>query len=442
MCRIMELEAEGAHHKFIFVDEAGFNLCRVRRRGRNINGQRATVTVPAQPRIMIQFLPANSPFLNPIEEFFSAWRWKVYDHRPYEQMPHLEAMNAGCLAIGAEDCQGWIRHARSFSHVQRIAMAEFKHIQDSRRSSQNNLCCVLNEDINKKPSHTLKGRFWNKQFCFLLMCGTVILFMALLITGSVKLQHQYSKLTEVENEVANLTSSLALLSSNHQDTSQHQNSKLTEVENEVANLTSSLALLSSNQQETLQHQNSKLTEVENEVANLTSSLALLSSNQQETYDRFMEMVGELKADLNSRITNLTQHKPVLSCKAGWQPFLSNCYEFSSKKLSWQKARLYCSGQGTLMLILGNDSREWDFIVQHAVRSSESYWIGLTDEITGHWRWVDGTPYTMNNRHWETGEPNNWMGEEDCGELTASGKLNDGNCLKNFRFICKAPASEN
>ncbi|XP_018949691.2 uncharacterized protein LOC109078969 [Cyprinus carpio] len=192
--RIMELEAEGAHHKFIFVDEAGFNLCKVRRRGRNIIGQRATVTVPgqrganitmcaaisndgvlchiptigpynterlitfldalkellippeergllrpgmtlyviiwdnvpfhhsrlvnewfaAQPRIMIQFLPANSPFLNPIEEFFSAWRWKVYDHRPYEQMPLLEAMNAGCLAIGAEDCQGWIRHARRY----------------------------------------------------------------------------------------------------------------------------------------------------------------------------------------------------------------------------------------------------------------------------------------------------------------------------------------
>ncbi|GAA6081714.1 uncharacterized protein LOC116052664, partial [Tachysurus ichikawai] len=46
--RIMELEAEEAHHKFIFVDEAGFNLCKVRRRGRNIIGQRATITVPGQ----------------------------------------------------------------------------------------------------------------------------------------------------------------------------------------------------------------------------------------------------------------------------------------------------------------------------------------------------------------------------------------------------------
>jgi len=76
----------------------------------------------AQPCIMMQFLPAYLPFLNlnPIEEFFSAWKWKVYDQHMIrsvfdKQMPLLEAMNDGCLAIGAEDCQGWIRHARRYS---------------------------------------------------------------------------------------------------------------------------------------------------------------------------------------------------------------------------------------------------------------------------------------------------------------------------------------
>ncbi|XP_007232845.3 uncharacterized protein LOC125799434 [Astyanax mexicanus] len=192
--RIMELEAEGAHHIFIYVDEAGFNLCKVRRRGRNLIGNRATITVPGQRganitmcaaisndgvlchiptigpynterliaflnalydilippqergllrpgmprfviiwdnvafhhsrivnewfavhcRMMVQFLPPYSPFLNPIEEFFSAWRWKVYNHRPYEQMPLLNAMTAAAQDIDAEACQGWIRHARRF----------------------------------------------------------------------------------------------------------------------------------------------------------------------------------------------------------------------------------------------------------------------------------------------------------------------------------------
>lgn len=33
-------------------------------------------------------LPPCSPFLNPIEEFSSAWRWKVYDRNPYTRV-HL-----------------------------------------------------------------------------------------------------------------------------------------------------------------------------------------------------------------------------------------------------------------------------------------------------------------------------------------------------------------
>ena len=36
-----------------------------------------------------------------------------YDH-PHDQMSLLDAMNAGCLDISAEDRQGWIRHARRF----------------------------------------------------------------------------------------------------------------------------------------------------------------------------------------------------------------------------------------------------------------------------------------------------------------------------------------
>jgi transposase len=66
----------------------------------------------AHPRMMSLFLPPYSPFLNPIEELFPSWRWKVYDHRPHDQMFLLDAMYAGCLDISAEDCQGWTRLAK------------------------------------------------------------------------------------------------------------------------------------------------------------------------------------------------------------------------------------------------------------------------------------------------------------------------------------------
>nr|XP_033957174.1 uncharacterized protein LOC117460062 [Pseudochaenichthys georgianus] len=172
--RVLEMDADVIRHELICIDEAGFNLTKTRRRGRNIIGHRAIIDVPGQcggnitkcaaitqngvlhrhahlgpyttahmltfldrlhhiltqadhvhraeqPRYVVvwdnvsfhravlvqnwfvehqqfcrQYLPPYSPFLNPIEEFFSAWRWKVYDRRPYERMPLLQAMEEAC----------------------------------------------------------------------------------------------------------------------------------------------------------------------------------------------------------------------------------------------------------------------------------------------------------------------------------------------------------
>ncbi len=56
-------------------------------------------------RMMSLFLGPYSPFLNHIEEFFSAWRWKVFDHRPQDQMSLQDAMDAECQDITAEQYQ-------------------------------------------------------------------------------------------------------------------------------------------------------------------------------------------------------------------------------------------------------------------------------------------------------------------------------------------------
>ncbi|XP_039623835.1 uncharacterized protein LOC120538391 [Polypterus senegalus] len=164
--RMLAIAGAAQPHEFIFLDEAGFDLSKTRRRGRNIIGQRAIVHVPGQrggnitlcaaislrgllhhhaklgpynsqhiltfldalhnivvqnrpdqPRFVViwdnvsfhraalvqawfsnhnqfevVYLPPYSPFLNPIEEFFSAWRWLVYDRQPHARMPLLQAM--------------------------------------------------------------------------------------------------------------------------------------------------------------------------------------------------------------------------------------------------------------------------------------------------------------------------------------------------------------
>ena len=65
------------------------------------------------PHFTILYLPPYSPFLNPIEEFFSAWRWKVYDLRLQAEVPLIQAMEA-CDQMEVAAMQGWIRRSRRF----------------------------------------------------------------------------------------------------------------------------------------------------------------------------------------------------------------------------------------------------------------------------------------------------------------------------------------
>ncbi|KAI7800421.1 hypothetical protein IRJ41_002844 [Triplophysa rosa] len=187
--RVLQMDAEEIVHEFVYIDEAGFNLTKARRRGRNIIGHRAIINVPGQrggnitlcaaisqhgvllhhakmgpyntphilafldrlhhiitagnemhqiqytviwdnvsfhrsalvqnwfqhhPQLTVLYLPPYSPFLNPIEEFFSAWRWKVYDLQPQAQVPLIQAMEEACDQVDAAAVQGWIRHSRRF----------------------------------------------------------------------------------------------------------------------------------------------------------------------------------------------------------------------------------------------------------------------------------------------------------------------------------------
>ncbi|XP_034152906.1 uncharacterized protein LOC114840851 [Esox lucius] len=185
---VLAFDAAAQQHEYIYIDEAGFNLAKTRRRGRNIIGQRAIVNIPGQrggnitmcaaiggqgllhhhatlgpyntahllafldalhavvtqdrpgqpmfvviwdnvsfhraalvrdwfanhDHFMVLHLPPYSPFLNPIEEFFSAWRWKVYDRLPHVRVPLLRAMEEACGDIEVGSIHGWIRHTRRY----------------------------------------------------------------------------------------------------------------------------------------------------------------------------------------------------------------------------------------------------------------------------------------------------------------------------------------
>ncbi|KAJ4938043.1 hypothetical protein JOQ06_002669 [Pogonophryne albipinna] len=46
--------------------------------------------------------------------YLSPKLWKVYDRRPYERMPLLQAMEEACDDVNVNAIQGWKRHSRRF----------------------------------------------------------------------------------------------------------------------------------------------------------------------------------------------------------------------------------------------------------------------------------------------------------------------------------------
>uniref|UniRef100_A0A671LAC3 C-type lectin domain-containing protein n=1 Tax=Sinocyclocheilus anshuiensis TaxID=1608454 RepID=A0A671LAC3_9TELE len=90
---------------------------------------------------------------------------------------------------------------------------------------------------------------------------------------------------------------------------------------------------------------------------------------------------------------------VANCKRGWILYKSSCFLFSSDQLNWSGARDYCKAQGALLLKIQEDDEEWAFLNNQTIPTS--YWVGLTDQTTGQWRWADETPYIMNKDNTNT-----------------------------------------
>ncbi|XP_035382782.1 asialoglycoprotein receptor 1 [Electrophorus electricus] len=146
-----------------------------------------------------------------------------------------------------------------------------------------------------------------------------------------------------------------------------------------------------------------------------------------------------------------QHKPHLSVSfsliqsglqldcAAWGSYHSRCYLFSRDTLNWHQARDYCRSQKAMLVKLETEE-EWEFVSGKTMM--QNYWVGLTDEITGQWRWDDGTTFPVIEPHWSPGQPDDWkehgLGEgEDCGHFGWDLKLNDNHCSVKMKCICFA-----
>ncbi|XP_077078105.1 uncharacterized protein LOC143731258 [Siphateles boraxobius] len=259
------------------------------------------------------------------------------------------------------------------------------------------------------------------------------------LTSSVASLSSQLSVTMRQQDMKSLTDSLnsavSTLTSKLTDAVKTQDQKQTDTERSLDSLKSSIQSDQQNKQRDFESLSSSLSVLKSSVSDLTSSVASLSSKQQISEERVMNALK----DLQSNMRNKTADVPV-TCKSGWISYKSSCFLFSNNKLSWTEARDYCKAQGTLLLKIEEDDEEWAFLNKHTI--PEHYWVGLTDQNTGQWRWADDTPYTMNKERWHPGQPDDWkehgLGDEgeDCGHFRNNGKLNDSHCSSKMRFICR------
>ncbi|XP_056313227.1 C-type lectin domain family 10 member A isoform X4 [Danio aesculapii] len=241
-----------------------------------------------------------------------------------------------------------------------------------------------------------------------------------------------SSMSELKSSVSDLTSSVAALSSQLSSAMEQQ-----EVKSLIKSLSSAVSALTSKLSET-DSLSSSLNELKSSVSDLSSSVAALSSKQQSSEERILNALKGLMSNTSAETADTDV--PVKSCKSDWIAYKSSCFLFSETQISWSEARDYCKQHGALLLKIQDDNDEWSFLNNYTI--PKHYWVGLTDQNTGQWRWVDETPYIINKARWNEGQPDDWknhgLGEEgeDCGHISYTGKLNDIHCSTKMRFICR------
>ncbi|XP_036407618.1 macrophage mannose receptor 1-like [Megalops cyprinoides] len=113
--------------------------------------------------------------------------------------------------------------------------------------------------------------------------------------------------------------------------------------------------------------------------------------------------------------------------------LSHQYHFVNIEKSWTEAQSYCRQNYTDLATI--DSTEEMNSLMEAVGSAdvkEYAWIGLERGSSWKWQWSLADPgfYRQGEtefRNWNTGQPNNYGGRQNCVGMRDSGKWNDLPC---------------
>ncbi|XP_050994834.1 ladderlectin-like [Labeo rohita] len=126
------------------------------------------------------------------------------------------------------------------------------------------------------------------------------------------------------------------------------------------------------------------------------------------------------------------------CPSGWEKFETRCFKFFNDSKTWAEAERQCIDLGGNLVSVHNQATH-NFLKNFLKNANgiRRTWIGAYDATQENiWFWSDGSPFAYSN--WQTGEPNNSGGAENCVEMgnSAHQRWNDAHCSALLNFICK------
>ncbi|EGW00208.1 C-type lectin domain family 4 member G [Cricetulus griseus] len=160
--------------------------------------------------------------------------------------------------------------------------------------------------------------------------------------------------------------------------------------------------------------------------NVTQGLAKAGRDREDIRNELLRALEAVKQ----------QNRSCEQCPTSWLFFQGSCYYFSETQAVWDTAQSYCSAHGAYLVIV-KGPEEQGFLSQHT--RGRGYWLGLKavrrlGKIQGY-QWVDGVSLTFSN--WNSGEPNDSRGQEDCVMMLHSGLWNDAPCTnERDGWICE------
>ncbi|MEE6466813.1 hypothetical protein FKM82_007061 [Ascaphus truei] len=126
--------------------------------------------------------------------------------------------------------------------------------------------------------------------------------------------------------------------------------------------------------------------------------------------------------------------PVLPTVVSTSNFLkygNASYKLVTSKMKWDEARRYCKAEDSeLASVL--DEYTQSFLMIHAFRHSEPFWIGLNSNMTySQFKWIDN--WKLRYTKWAAGEP---MKKIACVHMDTDGQWKTSSCDENYSSICK------